>query len=123
MKNLVHCIALLYYISYFVGEIGLTIFIVHYHLPFYYWLLYTVAIFIGFVIIAGLDYTVKKVTDLEEILLNKNIISEANIEKLTEPNIKGIEFCKKCNYQLFPEDKIPNCGMKRKEIHKDVKIL
>ena len=65
----------------------------------------------------GLGTALTKIKRLEHILHEKKLINyedsvtinESNFT-LIEPQVDNITFCKKCGYQLFPEDKeCPNC--------------
>lgn len=59
----------------------------------------------------GLGTALTKINRIENILFNKDIINQDDIKEINDYIIPdNVYICKKCGYQLFPEDNTcPNC--------------
>ena len=132
-KSLVHIIACISLIVFFIAEITILILVILKILSWLTWLYFSVSSIIELNLLFSLDNTIKRLTILENALLEKGIIeknelSTENVDKYCENvsdsvndndnfdfEAEGITFCKECNYQLFPEDEVcPYCGAKVK---------
>ncbi|MDE6475024.1 MAG: zinc ribbon domain-containing protein [Clostridia bacterium] len=132
-KNFVHIIAQISLIIFFIAEITILILAALKILSWLTWLYFSISSIIELILLFSLDNAIKRITILENVLLEKGVIEkkELNMNDVTEKenfndtdgtakdtdNIdleaEGITFCKECNYQLFPEDEVcPYCGAK-----------
>lgn len=120
MKSLVHIIAVVYSILFCIGVIVLIVYSTQVGLP-----IFCISIVVGvaqLILIWALYAVIDRLEVLENILLRKGVVEENDIVEeygITDiepdPNIdtSNIRLCKKCGYQLFPEDTTcPLCGEK-----------
>lgn len=126
----VHVIAIAYLVLFIIVLLTMIILWATKYLTFIDCLIFAVSGGISLILLFSLDNAIKRITVLENKLMEKGVVSESELITY-EPSIanvgtpedladKGIVFCKNCNYQLFPEDTIcPYCGTKVERADED----
>ena len=126
----VHIIAIVCLVIFIISQIVLIALMIAKYATFIEWLIFTIPNIISLILLFSLDDAIRRITVLENKLMEKGVVDESElnthepiidvVESPIDLTAKGITFCKKCNYQLFPEDtKCPNCGAKVERTDKD----
>ncbi len=114
---IVGIVTIIYAIAFVSCELVLLIFTVQKAISVAVFLIATLSWTMSLILLLGLNNAMKRIDTLEELLLSKKVIEEQEIEEVESGEaVENVEYCKKCGYQLFEEDKeCPMCHTKREK--------
>lgn len=121
--NAVQIIAYITLVAFIVAEIAFLVLITRGYFLLSEWLIFSASGVVGLILLFSLGNAIERISVLENVLLKKGIVEKNELDSVADTEgIKdnagdiGIKLCKKCGYQLFPEDTVcPNCGTKVKD--------